>query len=65
MVSFEVVERADGKFVVRAIGGETLEDDSEPFATREEADEWLLDRTERLALNEGPHTLRPGGGQGL
>jgi hypothetical protein len=65
MVSMEVVERTDGKFVVRAIGGSRLEDDSEPFATREEADEWMLDRAERLSLNEGPHTLRPGGGQGL
>jgi hypothetical protein len=64
MVNMEVVERADGTFVVRAIGGSTLEDDSEPFATREEADEWMLDRTERLSINDGPHTLRPGGGQG-
>ncbi len=65
MVSMEVIELADGRFVVRAIGGATLEEDSETFATREEADEWMLDRTERLSLNDGPHTLRPGGGQGI
>jgi len=64
MVNMEVVELSDGRFAVKAIGGATLDDASEPFATREEADEWMLDRTERLSLDEGPHTLRPGGGQG-
>jgi hypothetical protein len=63
--TMDIVEIAGGRFVVRAIGGGTLEDDSEPFATRAEAEEWLLDRTERSSLNDGPHTLRPGGGQGL
>jgi hypothetical protein len=65
MISMEVIELPDGQFAVQAIGGQTLEDSSGPFATREEAEEWMLDRTERLSLNDGPHTLRPGSGQGL
>ncbi len=62
MVDLEVVELEDGRFAVRSIGGNILEAVNEIFDTKEEADEWMLDRVERGV--DGPHTLRPGSGQG-
>ncbi len=62
MVNLEVIELADGRFAVRSMGGNVLEAVNEIFDTKEEADEWMLDRIERGA--DIPHILRPGGGEG-
>ncbi len=62
MISMEVFERPDGRFVVRAVGGDMLESESEPFDTRVEAEEWMFNQNARLSASPG--TLRPGSGEG-
>lgn len=65
MISLEVVEIADGRFGIQAIGEAEPFEDAGAFETRAEAEEWIFNRAERLSLRDDPHTLTPGSGQGL
>ncbi len=64
MITLEVVEGADGRFSIQAIGEDEPFEDAGEFATRAEAEEWIFNRSEQLSLREDPHTLTPGSGQG-
>jgi hypothetical protein len=65
MITLEVIQLANGNFGVQAVGEATLVAEAGAFATRVEAEEWIFERAEQLSLNEDPHTLTPGSGQGL
>jgi hypothetical protein len=65
-VSMEVVALADGKFAVRAIGAGRLDDFLGEFATRAEAEAWLLQRS----MTDDEHgyqtgIIKPGDGEGV
>jgi hypothetical protein len=64
MITLEIVELANGLFGVRAIGQDAAYGDTGEFGTREEAEEWIFDRSEQLARGDDPHSLTPGTGQG-
>jgi hypothetical protein len=64
MITLEVVEIADGRFGVQAIGEAEPFEDAGEFDTRAEAEAWIFGRSEQLSLREDPHTLTPGSGQG-
>jgi hypothetical protein len=65
MINLEVVELANGRFGVQAIGESVPFEDAGEFDTRTEAEEWMFNRSEALSLRDDPHTLTPGSGQGL
>ncbi len=62
----EIMQRDDGQFAVRDVGGPVLDDVLGLFASRREAQEWLLDRSLRSdARDDAPRPVLPGDGQGL
>lgn len=65
MNTLEVVEIADGRFGVQAIGEADSFEDAGEFETRAEAEEWIFNRSEQASLHDDPHTLIPGTGEGL
>jgi hypothetical protein len=65
MITLEVIELANGRFGVQAVGEATLFEEADEFDTRLEAEEWIFGRAEQLSLRDDPHTLTPGSGQGL
>lgn len=65
MITLDVVELADGRFGIQAVGAPVLFEEADTFNTRLEAEEWIFERAERLELRGDPHTLNPGSGQGL
>jgi hypothetical protein len=65
MITLEVVELADGRFGVQAIGEDVLFEEAGAFDSREEAEEWIFNRAEQLSLNDEPDPIIPGSGQGI
>lgn len=65
MVTLEVVDLPNGKFGVQAIGADEPFADSGEFDTRNEAEEWMFLRLERMQLRDDMDVLKPGSGQGL
>lgn len=58
-----VVELPDGRFGVRATGGNALGSIVAEFATRNEAEDWMIGHTRLETGNHG--ILKPGGGQNV
>jgi len=65
MNTLEVVEIAEGRFAVQAIGESEPFEDAGAFDTRAEAEEWIFSRSEQASERDDPHTLLPGSGEGL
>ncbi|WP_419728862.1 hypothetical protein [Lichenicola sp.] len=62
----QVQKQADGRYVVRDIGGQALDDVLGVFASRREAEEWLLDRALRADEDgDGLGVMKPGSGQAV
>ncbi|HEV2674879.1 MAG TPA: hypothetical protein VGV37_10085 [Aliidongia sp.] len=65
-VTMEVVALPNGRFAVQAIGSDTLDPIAGEFASRSEAEAWLLDRSmadDERAFDTG--IVKPGDGQGV
>jgi hypothetical protein len=65
MITLEIVDLANGRFGVQAIGEDSAYGDTGEFETREEAEEWIFNRAEGLSERDDPHTLIPGSGEGV
>ena len=62
----EVQQQHDGRYSVRDIGGIALDDVLGVFDSREQAEEWLLDRSLRAdEENDGLNVMKPGSGQAV
>ncbi len=66
VVTYEIVQRPTGRFVVIPVGGLDTPEDAEEYETREEAEDALFSLNE--TLDETEHDLpiiKPGGGQSV
>jgi hypothetical protein len=65
-VTYEVVQRPDGRFAVLPVGEVTIADDAEAYDTREEAEEALFSLSENLDERASDLSIiKPGGGQSV
>ncbi len=65
-VTLQVVTLADGRFGVRAIGSDASDEVLGDFASRPEAEAWILQRSmadEQLVFDTD--VIKPGDGQGI
>jgi hypothetical protein len=63
-VTYEVVERPDGRFSVLHVGQVAIADDAEAYDTREEAEDALFSLAENLDERASDLSIiKPGGGQ--
>jgi len=65
MLTLEVVELANGRFGVQAIGPLAPDLEAGEFDTRVEAEEWIFLRGEQESGLADPGIMLPGCGQGL
>ena len=65
-VMMKIVALANGRFSVRGVGETTMDNDEGAFATRQEAEEWMFQRSQTLdeTANE-MDIMKPADGQGL
>lgn len=62
----EVLQREDGRYLVRDVGGVAIDDVLGVFDSRREAEEWLLDRSLKVeASDSGLGVMKPGDGEAL
>ncbi len=59
----QVAQLQSGNFVVRSIGGATLNSTLAEFATEAEAEEWMLRRS--FSAQPSASIMRPGDGEGV
>jgi len=65
-ITYEVVQRPTGRFVLLPVGGLAIPEDAEEYETREEAEDALFSLDE--ALDAAEHDMpinKPGGGQSV